>query len=58
MLLGPRSRSLMCRQGLQICLTAALISLACLGYAHMLSKGRGLGLNASSLTYLYLFPSL
>lgn len=33
---------------------AALITLACLGYAHALSKGTGPGLNASSLTSLRL----
>lgn len=33
---------------------AALTTLACQGYAHLLSKGTGLGLNASSLTYLHL----
>lgn len=31
---------------------AALITLACLGYAHELSKGIGPGSNASSLTSL------
>ena len=33
---------------------AALITSACLGYAHVLSKGTGLGLNANSRTYLHL----
>lgn len=34
------------------------INPACLGYAPALSKGTGLGSNASSLTSLHLFPSL